>query len=734
MNAPRVIETAVSEVEVFRSGAVVARTGELTLGEAGEELALDGLPLLVDDESVRLSFPGAPDCSPVDVRVELALPPPQASLVTPSDEEVLAAEDLVNGLFTRLARLDREESRLFRLQMRLPEPFANRPPRPAPAAAWRGLIGWAEERKSALLEERMALREELLRAQEALARVRRKAAEARAILDGRKDAIRKRIVFRVRGGAPGATAAVRAEYRVAGARWAPSYVFRLSRDGASARLAVRAVVTQRTGEAWNRVRLAVATADMRQETELPELRSLRIGRRAPEPPSLAWREPPEGLEVLFAGLDQALAEKPRPTSALPAPPPPPPLMPVYVEAPQGADAYPEAEAPEDGAVERTATYAVPSKSMKKRAMAPMAPARPAVMVPPAAPPMPAQAAMPMPASMAAPRGMMTLAGMGGMGFGAAGKPSASDDELSAEPEAEAEAVPPSFAVDASGLRYGDLALGSWDGTARGRLKPLSPTERLAGNDTALAALVASRLASEGARLSGLVLPRETPPVEESAGSFSYRYAAEGPVDVPSDGLQHSVPLLSRSAKVSLSLVAAPRESPQAVRSATLRNPLAVPLLAGPADIYLEDEFLVTSPIRTVPAGGELAVGLGVEERLKIARRVTFEEESRGMLGGGTALHHRVEIEVASRLPSAAEVEIRERVPTKGEQDKDVEIVVSEVSPAWTDFDQLPVELLRGGKRWRFTLNAGETRKLSFRYEVRIDSKNELVGGNRREPR
>ena len=53
------------------------------------------------------------------------------------------------------------------------------------------------------------------------------------------------------------------------------------------------------------------------------------------------------------------------------------------------------------------------------------------------------------------------------------------------------------------------------------------------------------------------------------------------------------------------------------------------LLAGPADVYLEDEFLVTSPIRTVPAGAKLTVGLGVEEGLKVARNTHYDEVSKG---------------------------------------------------------------------------------------------------------
>jgi len=93
----------------------------------------------------------------------------------------------------------------------------------------------------------------------------------------------------------------------------------MARDGTSAELGIRAHVVQASDEAWDRVKLSLSTANLRSETKLPELTSLRIGRRQPAKPTLAWREPPTGAESLFEGLDLAVpqapigAKKPMPT-------------------------------------------------------------------------------------------------------------------------------------------------------------------------------------------------------------------------------------------------------------------------------------------------------------------------------------------------------------------------------------------------------------------------------------
>ncbi|HCF62617.1 MAG TPA: hypothetical protein DFS52_32095 [Myxococcales bacterium] len=116
----------------------------------------------------------------------------------------------------------------------------------------------------------------------------------------------------------------------------------------------------------------------------------------------------------------------------------------------------------------------------------------------------------------------------------------------------------------------------------------------------------------------------------------------------------------------------------------------------------------------------------------MARNTHFNESTEGLLNGSLSLQHEVTIEVASRLQAAAQVEVRERLPQYLPSDKEVVIELGEVSPEWEELQQAPPHTLVGGKRWRFALKPGESRKLSYGYSVRIDSKNELVGGNRRD--
>ncbi|MCU0687118.1 MAG: DUF4139 domain-containing protein, partial [Polyangiaceae bacterium] len=225
-------------------------------------------------------------------------------------------------------------------------------------------------------------------------------------------------------------------------------------------------------------------------------------------------------------------------------------------------------------------------------------------------------------------------------------------------------------------------------------------------------------------------PRARDPLE-TRGVFDHRYDARGIADVPSDGRVHRVPLATAEAEVRLKLRVVPRESPDVFREAEVKNPFDAPLLAGPVDVFVEGALLTTSEIGAVDRGGVVALGLGVEERVRAARNARVEETSAGLLGGSSAIEHVVTIDLTSSLGAATPVEIIERVPVS--DDKGVEVVSLGQTPPAEAYDQAerghPV---RGGLRWKLELPPGAKQRVEFRYRVTLSAKSEVVGGNRRE--
>lgn len=215
------------------------------------------------------------------------------------------------------------------------------------------------------------------------------------------------------------------------------------------------------------------------------------------------------------------------------------------------------------------------------------------------------------------------------------------------------------------------------------------------------------------------------------GQFDYRFEAEGLADVPSDGLPHRLVLQSCEAQPTLRFCCVPREAKEVYRQAELQNPADGPLLAGPVDVYVEGSLLATTEIEHVDRGGALLVGMGVEERIRLARNARVEEEAAGMLGGSTAVIHTVSMELQSSLGRPAQVDVLDRVPVTHE--KGVEIKRVYTRPEAQPYTQVERGApLQGGLRFRVNLEPGGKGQIEFQYRLTFPAKSEIVGGNRRE--
>lgn len=241
----------------------------------------------------------------------------------------------------------------------------------------------------------------------------------------------------------------------------------------------------------------------------------------------------------------------------------------------------------------------------------------------------------------------------------------------------------------------------------------------------------SRAAAARAAIEALGSPPEARDPLETRGRFDHRYDAEGTADVPSSGLPHRVTIGTADGEARPRFVAVPREAAEVYREAEIPNPFAAPLLSGPVEVFVDGALLTTSSLEFVDRGGLVRLGLGVEERLRVARNARVEEGSAGLLGGSTTIDHHVTIDVASSLGHAVAIEVIDRIPVT--VDKDLEIKLVSFKPAATKLEaSAHGEPVRGGLSWRIQVSPGEKTRIELTYRVTLPAKNEIVGGNRRE--
>ncbi|MGW2888545.1 DUF4139 domain-containing protein [Streptomyces griseoruber] len=712
-------ESRLDSVVVYAQGAMCRRLARGVVPPDGR-VRVTGLPRSLDAGSLRARVLGGSTVRVGEARVEVEAEPLGTEAPEGLRREV---ERLREESAAARGRRDRLLGLIAEIGALRPVPPPRRkddPHRRTPVDAWLRLADFVDERLTTL-HARLADQDEALRlvehelslAEDRLARASTDAPSAHVettvsavlTLDGVEDT--------------DVTVEVEVEYGVPGAVWVPAYRLTHRQDEDSGRLVLRASVAQRTGEDWTGVRIALATADLRRRTDLPRLRSIRIGRRQPGPEPSGWREPPAGLADLFAGYDAA-GRRPEPTTAAvrvgagplpPLPPPPPqsygapaPMAPGHgVPAPGSvaAPGFPPGGACPDvmgGAVDG---FAPPAPST--------AGSRPRFAGGPAA------AAAPSPALAAqAPRSLAPSA-PGGAAPPAPAGPAAPLGKAAPPPSPAAGPPQPSGAE----LDYTALVLCGPDeqGGRRGRLFADAPFDP-----------VATEYRRRADAVAALPLPGHCVRPRESAGSFDHRFDAVARADIPSDGAWHTVTVGEIPVGLRVEHLCVPSVEQTVYATLMVSNATDRALLAGPVEVTAGDDFLVTAALPTLAPGGVCRVGLGPAEGIRVTRRTNLRESTAGMRNQTTVLDHRVHLELANRLARPVTVEVRERVPVTSDADVRVEERADWTAPR---DGTGPDRHAPGTRLWRVELPAGGTAALEGGYEIRIPSGKSLAGGNRR---
>ncbi|MFW5766616.1 MAG: mucoidy inhibitor MuiA family protein, partial [Coleofasciculus sp.] len=304
------LASKIDKVKVYAAGATVSRIADLHLenGETPEQIEISGLPLALDDSSVRVQVEGnANPVIPTDIRISLAVSSSQEPPNFPAEEQLHQAKAEVRRIQETIALIDNEISVLKQLHVpNQPEAEPGKAPPPSPLAARLAIANFQDEQIRSRIQERREIQNSLKEAKTHLDELLHKQELASTAQQVKPHELRKTVIISLSYPAEVTVSQQRliVEYFVPGARWTPTYLCRLESSTNTAAIAVRAFLCQRTGEDWSGVRLELSTANPMTWCELPELPSLRLGRTQPVPRKSGWRLPPVGATMLFADYDR----------------------------------------------------------------------------------------------------------------------------------------------------------------------------------------------------------------------------------------------------------------------------------------------------------------------------------------------------------------------------------------------------------------------------------------------
>ncbi|MFB9543917.1 DUF4139 domain-containing protein [Micromonospora sagamiensis] len=206
-------------------------------------------------------------------------------------------------------------------------------------------------------------------------------------------------------------------------------------------------------------------------------------------------------------------------------------------------------------------------------------------------------------------------------------------------------------------------------------------------------------------------------VEQGLAAATYRPAR--PVAVPADGTAHRATVAVLDLPATLDHVTAPVREPTAYLRATVRNTSTHTLLPGPAAIFHGADFVGSTRLRAWAPGEETELALGVDDRVRVERKLTRRSDTRATLGSTRRRDVEYVVTVANHTPRLATVTVRDQLPVS----RDEGVVVREAR-----LDPTPDERTELGElTWRLRLAPGGTGEVTLGFRVEVAKGVDLAG-------
>lgn len=215
---------------------------------------------------------------------------------------------------------------------------------------------------------------------------------------------------------------------------------------------------------------------------------------------------------------------------------------------------------------------------------------------------------------------------------------------------------------------------------------------------------------------------EAPQAEVEQGLLAATFTAARRETVDGSGQARKVALARFPLQATIVRTTAPRIEPAAFLTAKAVNETGFPLLPGEAGVYVGDEFVGKAPLPFTPAGGELELAFGQDERVEVERKVLERKhETAGLLTKDEVYRYRVRITVKNRYAAPVAVKLLDLVPVSRDEKIKLEMLDGTTAPTREDPERPGVRI------YELLLAPREEKVVELRYAVRFPRGFPIVG-------
>jgi len=206
-------------------------------------------------------------------------------------------------------------------------------------------------------------------------------------------------------------------------------------------------------------------------------------------------------------------------------------------------------------------------------------------------------------------------------------------------------------------------------------------------------------------------------VEESGTAVSF--TVSGSIDIPGDGTPHKTTLARHELPPQLDFLAVPRHTDAVYRRAKLTNSTGAPLLPGPANLYVGDEYIGQNRLEYTPGGAEVELVLGVEERITVKRELVRRDVDKRLLRDVRQVAYGYEIKLENLLPAPARITVQDQYPVS--RHEQIKVRLDRITPE--PLEQSDLHILK----WQLDLAPAEKKTIRYEYQVEHPRALSVVG-------
>jgi len=210
---------------------------------------------------------------------------------------------------------------------------------------------------------------------------------------------------------------------------------------------------------------------------------------------------------------------------------------------------------------------------------------------------------------------------------------------------------------------------------------------------------------------------EVAEVEESGTAVSF--VVSGSIDIPGDGTPHKTTIGRHELSPQLDFLAVPRHTDAVFRRAKLSNTTGAPLLPGPVNLYVGDDYIGQNRLEYTPGGGEVELVLGVEERVTVKRELVRREVDKRLLRDVRQVVYGYEIKLENLLAAAARVTVQDQYPVS--RHEQIKVRLDRVAPEPAEQSELHI------LKWQLDLAPAEKKTIRYEYQVEHPRALQVVG-------